>query len=277
MDNLLTFFSLGIIIVIIVLVVRRTNRHERQINDFLAEARRTKPLFHGGSAWGKIHFQLARIGADETRRQRCLLVVSNKHLAIYVREDDTIQRVFAAVPADLRWFGRPEKYRYGTNEIWLHYQIGASWHLLKLDMYITQMQRLVRALKAIASDNLVTAYRRRRPYIHHGPVAASPVTQDIHGAWTLAAPVSLYVMPTKLVIFEEGDVVQTYPVREITAVERVRRTDILKRGGLVRFTALGDNLAYALDDDKVFAYQLSSASKADLEEITRKRKNAVGG
>lgn len=272
MDNLFPILLLGAIIVTITVIVWRANRHERQIDTFIADARRTKPLFCAGSAWYKVHFQLVQIGADETRRQRCVLVVSEKHLAVYTLEDGGIQRRFAGVPADLRWFGRPQKYHYGLNEIWLHYEVGQDWFLLKLDMHIKRMQGLVRTLKAIAADDLVVAYRRQRPYIHHGPIPAYPATQDIHGAWALAAPVALYIMPTRLVILENSSVSRAIPVREIAEIERVRRADVAKRGGLVRFIALGESLAYALDDDEAFAQQLATTAKADLEEISRKRK-----
>lgn len=277
MNDLLAVSLVVVIIAIVIYIILRANRRERYINDFLAEARRTNPLFSAGSAWSKAHFQLVRIGTDESRRQRCVLVVSDKHLAVYVLEGGAIRRCFAAVPADLRWFGRPQKYRYGSNTIWLHYEIDRTWQLLKLDMHITQMYALVRALKTIASDDLVTAYRRRRPYIHHGPVVAAPAAQDIHGAWTLAEPVALYIMPTQLVILEDSVVAHTIPIREIAAVERVRRKDMARRGGLVRFVALGETLAYALDDDETFAQQLSSAARAELEEITRKQKKFSEG
>ena len=40
---------------------------------------------------------------------------------------------------------------------------------------------------------------------------------------------------------------------------------------------MGETLAYALDDNELFAQQLSSAAKAELEEITRKQKKSGEG
>jgi hypothetical protein len=173
----------------------------------------------------------------------------------------------------MRWFGRPQKYSTGLNDLWLHFEIGDRWHLVKVRLYEGLMRDMVRGLKAIASDELVTAYRRRRPYIHEGPAAAQPATQDIHGAWTLDAPVTLYLMPRFLVILRDTLVLRKIPLEAVQEIGAFRRLDEPQAQGLVRFRAEEETLAFALDKYDGFAASMAEAARRTLEEpVMQKQK-----
>ncbi len=165
-------------------------------------------------------------------------------------------------PETLRWFGRPEKYA-AMNELWLHFEVDERWHLLKLRLGYADTLRHVRALKALA-PGLVTPYRRRRPYIHYGPVAARTATQDLYGAWTLHEAVDAYLMPLHLVLLDGPRVQATIPVASVTHVRGVPRLDAT--GGVVRFQAGEDGHALAVDDYRALATALAEAARRSLEQ-----------
>ncbi len=130
---------------------------------------------------------------NESPRRSCVAAIHADRLVFYPLDALEQPQVF---PLErLRWFGRPKKYHYGKNDMWLHFEMAGGWQVICLQLYRTTMQALVRALKEVAPPELVTAYRRRRPYVHFGPADAQPAQQDILGAWTLGAPLSLYLMP----------------------------------------------------------------------------------
>jgi hypothetical protein len=172
----------------------------------------------------------------------------------------------------LRWFGRPQKYDYGRNTIWLHSEQEGGWQIVSIDTFYTDLQRFVRAIKQIATPEQVKAYRRRRPYIHHGASVVQPATQDLHGAWALSPPVVLYVMPLFVVILAmDGAVLRTLPLPEVRFIEAVRRLDA--PGGLVRFKYAEESYAFEARDYRELAQAIADAAKRSLEEpVERKRK-----
>src|SRR5690606_25972399 len=137
-----------------------------------------QPYFNDTGYWHKV------IGSADVpqRWNGCYLTVELTGLHLYPRTR-TMDIHVQYPPAALRWFGRPEKYKPGRNEMWLHFESGGMWHLLKVRAQHYYMQQLVKALKQIATPEQVKAYRRHRPYIHYGPAPAVPSQQDIHGAW----------------------------------------------------------------------------------------------
>lgn len=183
-------------------------------------------------------------------------------------------------PDQLRWFGRPHIYRSGRNEIWLHAEIDERWILIKLWLSREEMQALVRTLKAVATPDQVLAYRRRRPYIHYGPVTVHPATQNMLGEWGLADPVTLYLTPLYLVILEGTIVRRTMALDTIQGVSAVQRMDQPGEDGLVCFEANGEPMAFALKSYEAFATLLGDAARRTLEDpvqwVQRKKKKTGG-
>ncbi len=263
----------------------RSHRITKRAEAIAEQVKSSDPLYCS-SHWYLTKYRLDSIVAPENSRarwrrgkwRRCVLVVTEKHVAVYAVERDEDEK-FAFTPGELRWFGRPVKYRSGVNEMWMHAQIGATWHLLRVKLYRLEMQALVRAMKQIATYEQVKAYRRRRPYIHRGPKRAHPATQDIHGAWSLDAPVDLYLTPLFLVIFHAGEVAQEIALSDIQQIGAFKRLDAPQSDGLVRFTIEArhdlhdDTLAFALEDYEAWAAYLAEAAKRTLEEpVLRKGK-----
>ena len=179
-------------------------------------------------------------------------------------------------PDTLRWFGRPRKYEY-INELWLHFESAGRWQLVKMRLTYTDTLRHVRALKTLA-PGLVTPYRRRRPYIHYGPVAARAATQDLYGAWTLHEAVDVYLMPLHLLLLDGPQVRATIPVATVTHVRGVPRLDAA--GGVVRFQAGETTHAFAVADYRPLAEALAEAARRSLEQplelLDAKRKKKRG-
>jgi hypothetical protein len=206
--------------------------------------------------------------ARPDRRAPCLLFFGGTHLGIDLQErDGTFETGLDIQVDELRWFGRPQKYDqvFPRNELWLHVERANRWMLVKIKrLHYGDALRLVRALKQIAPPEIVTAYRRQRPYIHVEPVFAQRAEQDIYGAWTLHEPLRLYLMPLHLVRLNlDWIVADTIPLATITQVAAVRRMDA--PGGVVRFRSGDATLAYALDDYPGLALALAEAAKRSLE------------
>lgn len=202
------------------------------------------------------------------RRARCLLFFGSEHLGIDLQERDGTFETGLDIPVgQLRWFGRPQKYEqvFPRNELWLHIERDERWLLVKVTrLHYSDVLRLVRALKQIAPPDIVTAYRRQRPYIHIDPTFAQRAEQDIYGAWTIHEPIRLYLMPLHLVLMNlDGTVAGKIPLATITQVHAVRRMDA--EGGVVRFRSGDQIIAYALDDYPGFALALAEAAKRSLE------------
>ncbi|MBI5960930.1 MAG: hypothetical protein HY866_19480 [Chloroflexi bacterium] len=178
----------------------------------------------------------------------------------------------------LRWFGRPKTYSHAAylkNELWLHVESEGRWLWVRLTYNRAQMQDLIRAIKLVVPPEMITAYRRRRPYVHFGPTLAHPATQDMQGTWTLGEPLSLFLMPLYLIMLDGTKVIRKIPLDTIQRVAAVRRLDQPQAEGLVRFEVSGDPLAYAVDHHEEFATALAEAARRTLEdpvEWQRKKK-----
>jgi hypothetical protein len=216
-------------------------------------------------------FEANQINGGQTTWKYFIVVVEPDTITIHPRK--TKAEPFTFTPDQIRWFGRPHKYEAGLNDLWIHLEIGDGWHLLKFRLYQGLMQDLVRGLKAVASDELITAYRRRRPYIHAGPVDGQPASQDIHGAWTLDEPVTLYLMPRLLIILRGTGVMRKIPLEAVQEIGAFRRLDEPDANGLVRFRAEEETFAFAIVSYEDFAVSLADAAKRTLEApIMQKQK-----
>lgn len=244
-----------------------TLRSKRQRYD---EIHARKPLYMLGQPWfNETGYWLKVIGPPDMpqRWSGCYLSVETDglHLYPYTRTMD----IHVHFPQDaLRWFGRPDKYRPGRNEIWLHFESGGMWHLLKVRAEYYPMQQLVRALKQIATPEQVRAYRRQRPYVHYGPAPAVPSQQDIHGAWAAVGdPLRLYLTPCALVLLDGRQVQRALALEQVQEIEVMRRLDDPMAGGAVRFRYAGsETLAYSLPDYIPFGAALAEAAKRSLED-----------
>ncbi len=151
------------------------------------------------------------------------------------------------------------------NALWLHWETPDGWKLLRVKLWRGSMADCVRLLKSVSPEELVTAYRRRRPYIHCGPEPANPAIQDIHGAWTLEAPLSIYLMPRYLVFLRGQTVLRAIALTNIEEAGTLKRIDQPGADGLLRFRAEQETLAFALRDAEGFAAQLAEAARLNLE------------
>ncbi|MFN8564566.1 MAG: hypothetical protein U0703_23760 [Anaerolineae bacterium] len=160
------------------------------------------------------------------------------------------------------WFGRPVKYHEGRNEILAALRAGGRRHLVKMRMTRYLLADVARALKQIAELPLITAYRRRRPYVHFGPVPVEPAEEDIHGAWTLDLPITLYLTPLHVVLLRAGQVERLIPLEQVQKVTAMRRIDRPKVDGLCCLSDRRETVA--------FARKLRSAGGA-IAEAARRR------
>ena len=213
---------------------------------------------------------------------RYCVTITDQYLSLFLIADETLTEAFRCSIDDIIGFWRPQKYQNGNNEIWIHLHHRKSWRILQILTSRTDMMQLVRALKQITNENIITAYRRRCPYIHRGLSLAYPAVQDIHGAWHLSDPVYLFLMPLYLVVFMEGRIVyKMIPVGQIQDIAAFRRLDTLEDAdqGLLRFTlidsTLGDeSFAFSVDDYQAWAEDLAESAKRTLEDpILQKRKD----
>ncbi len=185
--------------------------------------------------------------------------------------------VIRFAPEDIRWFGRPEAYGAGLNELWIHVERKREWVLVKLWLGRTQMMDFIRAIKPLVPLELVVSYRRKRPYIEYGPVQAQPAEQDIHGAWTLESSVSLYLMPRYLLILHDDAVQKMIPLESVQQIGALRRLDAPQANGLIRFQTAEAQYAFALKDYETFANALADAAKRTLEApVMQKQKGKDG-
>ena len=226
----------------------------------------------GGPYFVHTQYQLGQVGsAGETRDwSGCLLSVEQDGLHLYPRTRQMDVHIHLGREA-LRWFGRPQKYQPDVNHIWLHFESGRQWHLLQVRTRRYPMQGLVRALKQIATPEQVKAYRRHRPYMHHGPTPAQTAQQNLHGAWQVdPLLLALYLMPSHLVVLQDDQVQTTWPLEIIQNIEVMRRIDDPAAGGVVRFkiedTEHSEPTAFTLLDYGPFGAALAEAAKRSLED-----------
>lgn len=226
--------------------------------------------------WDVVRYRVDTVQQANNKWQRNVLLVTHKRIAIYpyAPPDAKVKALFTIQPHELRGFWRPVKYTAGENEIWIHAQIGDGWHILKLTLYQYEMQKLVRALKEIGTEEQVTAYRRRRPYLHIGLTQAFPATQTLTGAWELSQAIQLYIMPLYLLVFDADTVQTSYNLAKIQDIGALKRMEGGKPAGLVRFFYENELRAFAMDDYEAWAASLAEAAKRTLEEpVIRKQKS----
>jgi hypothetical protein len=239
-------------------------RQSRRMSALIKQIRLTNPLVYF-NLW-QTRYRLERVGGKSTGWRSCVLAVTRDGLAVYPK-DHTMRERFRFRPDELHWFGRPVKYSSGTNEIWLHVENGSEWNLLKIKLSRDSMMKFVRALKQIATPDQVMAYRRRRPYIHRGPLLAYPADEDLDGeGWLLDNPVDLYLMPSALVIMRGGRVLRTFALESIQQVGALSWTESPYTDGLVRFQMEGEKYAFAMQGHAGFADALAEAAKRTLED-----------
>lgn len=224
------------------------------------------------------------VNAEPERWRKCLLMVDTSGMTIYPQTPQMDAKRVLPV-SDWRWFGRPTKYHDGENELWLHVENSTLWHVIQLRLQYSQMQKLVRALKAVA-PHLTTAYRRHRPYVHYGPSDAHPAEQDLYGVWTvLPERLRLYITPLWLVIFNGAHVERCIALEQLQQIEALRRLDAPGEDGVTRFKIMpvnGDeetkeSLAFVLADYHSFGEALAEAAKRSLEDpvmVKKKKKDA---
>lgn len=220
--------------------------------------------------------QIEAVNQVQSRPFNGTLTLSEQRLTLYryLRRQPMFEEVFSFTPDQLRWFGRPQKYTYGLNELWLHVEVDHQWKRVHIWLDREPMRLLVRGLKSFAPPELAIAYRRRRPYIHHGPVKAQPATQDIHGAWTLGDAVSLYLMPRCVVILDRATVLRKIPLESVQQIGALKRLDQPRAQGLIRFRAEEETFAFAVDQHEQLAQALAEAAKRTLEApLEQKRKS----
>ena len=260
----------GAVVIMAVMIAISIQRYRAE-QKRLARLRPLHPLFTDTACRVRVRQPLERQG----RWRRAYLFVSSKRVVAYARRGDDTP-LFDCAPHEIEGFWRPVKYEPGQNVIELHAQIDAAWVILEAQLWRSSMMGLVRALKALVSEDVIRAYRQRRPYIYREPAAARVATQDIHGAWELGEPFMLYLMPSALVFLgQQGRVERVIALRDVQNIVTVRRLDTDGDEGLLRFDLLStqDTLALALDDYGGWAEAVAGAARRTLEEpITRKGK-----
>ncbi len=247
--------------------VKREQRAQQLLRQIKADDRPRFVCYSRGP-----RFQAGAVGGVRSKWEPYVITVDAEQIALYPLVKPH-ERCVSFAPAQIRWLGRPRKYHYGENELWVHVEQDDRWWWIKLKLYQNDMQSLIRTLKEVITPELVTAYRRRRPYVHLGPVSAQPAVQDMHGAWTLDAPISLFLTPAALVLLNGMAVQRIIPIEQVQQVSAFRRLDQPRAAGLVRFKAGEETLAFALDSFEGLAAALAEAAKRTLEDpLIRKKK-----
>lgn len=249
-------------------------QRNRYVSRLIARLAKHNPIFMS-NRWTVIKYQWVAAG-ENAKWRRCILLVSHKRIAIYPYPPpkENVQALATIQPHEIMGFWRPVKYHSGNNDLWIHAQIGLTWGILKLRTYHGDMQKLIRAMKEISSEEQTKAYRRRRPYIHREPTIAFPAEQSLTGDWEMGEAIRLYLMPLHLVIFAGDEVQRTIELTAIQDIAALKRMEGGKPAGLIRFSYGEKDLAFALDDYEAWAKDLAEAAKRTLEEpVMRKRKS----
>ena len=251
-------------------------RRVQQRAQLIAHLTQYNPLFLS-DRWTRVVYIMETVGQEAKKWQRGILLVTEKRIAIYPftpNNPDKAKAFVTVQPHDLRGFWRPVKYMPGENEIWIHAEIDAGWHILKLKLYQYDMQALIRAMKEISTEEQVIAYRRRRPYIHRDLTLAYPAKQSLTGEWEIGQVVQIYLMPLYLVIMRENRILESIELTKIQDIGALKRMEGGKPDGLIRFFVDNKLRAFALDDYESWAESLADAAKRTLEEpVMRKRKS----
>jgi hypothetical protein len=268
---LIPFLIVAAVTALLIWAIQRSIRFQKVIAARMAAVHAQENPILVLPYWNQ-HCQTETINGLSSKWENSVLAVTATGIILFDRSW-TVDESFRLSADNLRWFGRPQKYTNGENEIWLHLEQDGKWTILKIRLWRDSMQTFVRALKTVVDPQLVTAYRRQRPYIHAGPVKGQPATQDIHGAWSLEDPVTLYLMPRFLVILRSQIVLRKLPLESIQQIGALRRLDQPEAQGLVRFRAEEETFAFAVDNHEQFAGQLADAAKRTLEApMERKQK-----
>jgi hypothetical protein len=211
------------------------------------------------------HSRVITLGGSDSGWRSGVISITRGGITFYQRSTTMTESLHFSSAA-LRWFGRPVKYHEGRNEIWLHFEQAGRWHLVKLRTNRYLMADVVRALKQFAAPELVTAYRRRRPYVHFGPTRVQPAEEDIYGAWSLDPPITLYLTPAQVVLLHSSQVQRLIRLEQVQKVAAMRRIDQPNADGLVVFEAEGETFAFAAKDYQALAQALAEAARRSLEE-----------
>jgi hypothetical protein len=220
--------------------------------------------------------RLSHPSQPSDRWTNAMVFVTSKHIVAYpTRGADT--PLFEALGHEIEGFWRPQKYLDGINGIEIHANAGGRWTILKVRLYRARMEALVRALKALVVDeDIVRAYRQRRPYIYRPPADAQQAEQDLYGMWEHGTKMRVYLTPSMLVLLGADDTVERIiRLREIQNVRALNHEDGESGGGLVTFnvTGTGEEVAIAVDDHETWARSIATAAKCTLEDpLERKRK-----
>lgn len=244
-------------------------RSQRRLYKELQEAR---PLFWNTFApYSVVSYRVETLNSNRDRQagwRGCVLVITENGVTIYPHSQKMDQS-FTFPKEALRWFGRPRKYEPGKNDVWLHFEVNHQWQQLQLRTEHYQMQKIIRALKQVATEAQIKAYRRHRPYIHYGPMQAFAATQDLYGVWTVEGMShDIYLMPYALILLDSDQVRQVIPLEKVQQIEALRRMDAPTLDGVVRFRIEGETerLAYSLSDYAAFGAALAEAAKRTLED-----------
>jgi hypothetical protein len=269
------FLTFVIGILLLTLWAARQYRLQRAVYHHLLTLKKQQPNIIFFEQSGN-RFALETINGKTIKSTRGMMTLSSQEIGVYPLKLPP-EAIIRFAPQDIRGFWRPEPYGPSLNELWIHVERKREWVVVKLWLGHNQMMDFIRALKLMVDPDLVIAYRRRRPYIHYGPVQAQPAEQDIHGAWTLETPLNLYLMPRYLLILHDDAVQQMIPLDSVQQIGALRRLDAPQANGLVRFQTAEAHYAFALKDYEAFANALADAAKRTLEApVMQKQKGKDG-
>jgi hypothetical protein len=280
--NLIVLVIIGGVFAFIMWAIVRSLAHLKRVSALVAELERAHALICLPPE--EVRYRLDAPGsASLSLWKHGLLAVLDSQVILFPRTQKMESRFVFPIDT-LRWFGRPQKYQPGDNDMWLHLEHDGRWELLKIRLSQHHMLAFVRTLKEIATPEQVIAYRRQRPYVHFGPLEARPATQDLYGAWTLSPAIELYLTPSFLVVLDSGKVMRALPLEQVQQIGALHRLDAPDADGLVRFeftwnrqaelvrqipklneVQQGETFAFALKDHEGFASALAEAAKRTLE------------
>ncbi|HEX2908601.1 MAG TPA: hypothetical protein VHO69_17145 [Phototrophicaceae bacterium] len=227
--------------------------------------------------WGPLSYHLFIPGQREPQWpnwKKGVLLVTPTRFVLYPTTFD--HEIFSFAYDQLRWIGlaHKEHTRFYEDQVWFHVEKAGHWSVLKTSSLGNEnLLKLRKLLNSMGIAERVGLHRRRgRRDLHYGPVRVVPATQDIHGAWTLAEPVSLFLIrPRFLLILDGQRVLRELALEQIQQVAAVRRLDAPKADGLVSFRAEEERFNFALKDYEAFAQILAEAVHSRLEEALEQK------